>query len=427
MEPETPAPIREHFIPVRVSDLIGFLCAETGPLNDRALTDDERSAFRQFANAVVAHTHTLYQAEIKQLKDAYAPFDPDADPKPLTRLSDEEWVAALDRLTDTFSHLLSRANYRRLSRPDMEEIMRGASDWGVDLDVAWDAFDKLEVFYRGRGATKRTRRRFLRPWSKVEVEVPTFGRAAVMFKLRPHDRLDEDADTRSVFLKLFKNIPQVDVEMLLPGGRVRMPRLDRLKIGGSAGSSVAYVGWKLSSFPVSSLLGGFGTGMLFALYTPLALIGGYAYKTWYSFSVAKQAYSHQLSQSLYHHVLDNNSGVMFRLLDEAEEQDAREVLLGYFYLWRHAGPAGWTAEELDHYIEGDLQQRLGAEVNFEIVDALNKLSRAGLIETHGARYTAVPIDAAQAKLNAVWERYARTGPPTLLPTEDGERPVSAGR
>lgn len=407
--------MREHFVPIRVADLIGYLCAERGPLENQVLTADEQQSFRQFANAVVAHVHTIYQAEIRQLKDAYAPFDPDADPKPLTPPTDQEWVTALDRLTDTFSHLLSRANYRQLSRPEMEEIMQGASDWGVDLDVAWDAFDKLEVFYRGKGVSKRKKRKLTRPWRKEEVQVPTFGRAAVMYKLRPHERLPEDADTKSVFLKLFRNIPQVDVEMLLPGGRVVMPKFDRLKLGGSAASSVAYVGYKLSAFPLSSLLGGFGTSTLLLLYTPLAMIGGYAYKTWYSFRSARSAYEHQLHQSLYHQVLDNNSGVMFRLLDEAEEQEAREILLGYFYLWRYAEPNGWTAEELDYYVELDLEKRLGVDVNFEIVDALNKLTKAGLITADGARYRAVPIGAAQEKLNAIWHQYARTGPPTLLP------------
>ena len=407
--------IREHYIPVRVSDLIGFLCAESGPLHDQALTADEQAAFRAFAGAVTTHIHTTYQTEIRQLKDAYAAFDPDADPKPLTPLTDDERAAALDRLFDTFVHLMRRANYRRLTRPQMEGIMRGASAWGLDLDVAWDAFDKLEVFYRGKGFGTRTTRNWRRLWRKEEVSVPSFARAAVIFKLRPHKRLAADADTRSAFLKLFKDIPQVDVEMLLPGGRVLMPKFDRLKLGGSLGSSLVYVAWKLSSFPLLSLLGGFGTNVLFALYTPLALLGGYAYKTWYSFSSSRQAYAYQLSQSLYHHNLDNNSGVMFRLLDEAEEQEAREALLAYFYLWRYAGPAGWTAEELDFSIEADLVKRLGVEVNFEIVDALRKLLRGGLVEAAHDRYRAVPIDAAQAKLTAAWEKYARAGPPDRLP------------
>ncbi len=402
--------IREHYIPVRVSDLIGFLCSESGPMHDQALTGDEQTAFRSFAAAVTAHIHTLYQAEIRQLKDAYSAFDPDADPKPLVPLTDEQRVVALDRLFDTFVHLMRRANYRRLTRPQMESIMRGASAWGLDLDVAWDAFDKLEVFYRGKGFGTRTIRNWWRLWRKEAVSVPTFARAAVIFKLRPNERLPEDADTRSAFLKLFKDIPQVDVEMLLPGGRVLMPKFDRLKLGGSLGSSLAYVVWKLSQFPIMSLLGGFGTNMLLALYTPLALLGGYAYKTWFSFRSSRQAYEHQLSQSLYHHNLDNNSGVMFRLLDEAEEQEARETLLAYFYLWRYAGPAGWTAEELDFSIEADLVQRLGVDVNFEIVDALRKLLNSGLVVGEHDRYRAVPLDAARAKLTAMWDRYARSGP-----------------
>lgn len=401
----------EHYIAVRVTDLIGYLCAAPPAPHARELTDDERAAFRSFAGAVVAHTHTLYQTELRQLKDAYAPFDPDADPKPLAPLSADARARALEQLVGAFARLMRRANFRRLSRPDLEQIMAGASNWGVDLDVAWDAFDTVEVFYRGKATSVRKRRKTFRPWAHEDVEVPTFARAAVMFKARPHYRLPEDTDTNSVFLKLFKDVPQVDVEMLLPGGRVLMPKFDRLKLGGSVSSSIGYVAWKLSTFPVSSLLGGFGANTLVALYTPLALVGGYGYKTWYAFRSSRRAYEFQLAQSLYHHVLDNNSGVMFRLLDEAEEQDAREVLLAYYYLWRYGAPNGWTAEELDFSIEQDLRERLKLDVNFEIVDALAKLTRGGLVDTHGDRYRAVPLAAARERLARLWQRYADSGPP----------------
>jgi len=40
---------REHFIPVRVGDLIGYLCDEHGPMRGWALAPDERAAFRRFA------------------------------------------------------------------------------------------------------------------------------------------------------------------------------------------------------------------------------------------------------------------------------------------------------------------------------------------------------------------------------------------
>ncbi len=405
--------LREHFVPVRVSDLIGFLCTESGPLHDQELSADEQTAFRRLARSVVGHVHTSYANEIRRLKDAYAAFDPDADPKPLAAPTGDERAAALAKLFETFVHLMTRANYQRLTRDVMEQVMTGASEWGVDMDVAWDAFDQVEVFYRGKGAGTRTSRHWLFWWRKREVEVPTFARATVIFKQRAHKRLAEDADTRSVFLKLFKDIPQVDIEMLLPGGRIRMPKMDRWKLGGSLSSSAGYVGWKLSTFPLASLLGGFSYGLLFALWSPLVLIFGYGYKTWYSFQSSRQTYTLQLTQSLYYQNLDNNSGVMFRLLDEAEEQETREALLGYFYLWRFAGPNGFTAEELDFSIEADLKKRLGVEFNFEVVDALAKLTRAGLIVTAGDRYKALPLEAAQEKLDSLWDRHARQGAPEL--------------
>ncbi|MBY0458634.1 MAG: DUF3754 domain-containing protein, partial [Gemmataceae bacterium] len=241
--------LREAYIPIRVADLVGFLCAESGLMHDQLLPAAEQEAFRRFAQAVAAHVHTIYQREIRTLKDAYAAFDPDADPKPLNPPAGEERDAALDRLFDTFVNLMSRANYRRLTRDEMERIMRGASAWGIDMDVAWDAFERVEVFYRGRGTTTRFRSGTVKFWQRYPIEVPTFHRAAVVFKLRPHKRLDPDADLDSVFLKLFKDMPQIDIEMLLPGGRVRMPKFDRLKIGGSLASSGGYVAWKLSNFP----------------------------------------------------------------------------------------------------------------------------------------------------------------------------------
>jgi len=399
---------REHFIPIRVADLVGFLCTDTGPLLGQKLDDGERARFRRFARSVAAHIHAVYLAELRQLKDAYAAFDPDADPKPLQKLSDAERTVALGKLFDTFVHLMSRANYHRMTHDELRIVMEGASDWGVDMDVAFDAFEKLELFYRGKGTSKRTRRNWRRWFRKVEYIVPTFSRVAVMLKQLPHKRLGDDADTKNVFLKLFKDIPQPDIEMLLPATRIKMPKLERFKLGGSIGTTIGYIAWRLWD-SVGALITAFLTGSILTLYAPIALVLGYGYKTWYGFKVTKQTYSLQLTQSLYYQNLDNNAGVMFRLLDEAEEQEVREALLAYFYLWRYAGERGWTAAELDSYIELDIEKRLNLEVDFEIDDALQKLEKSGLVEIEFDRYRAIPIAAAQERLDTLWDRYAKEG------------------
>ena len=419
---------REHFIPIRASDLVGFLCTESGPVAGQRLTPDEQAAFRRFARSVAAHIHTVYLAELRHLKDAYAAFDPDADPKPLATLTDQQRAAELDKLFATFVHLMARANYVRLSPDELKIVMEGASDWGIDMDVAWDAFDRLEVFYRGKGTSRRFRRSWRNRWRREEVKVPTFTRVAVILKQRPHKRLGPDADTKSVFLKLFKDIPQSDVEMLLPAARVKMPKFDRLKLGGSITSTVGAIGYKLSTigFSLTQIGGALAAGTVATLYAPVAVIaavGGYGYKTWYSFQVTKQTYSLQLTQSLYYQNLDNNAGVMFRMLDEAEEQEIREALLAYFYLWRYAGDRGWTAAEVDDYVELDVERRLNLTVDFEVDDALRKLVSAGLVEADGDRYRPLPIDAAQAKLDDLWDRYAKAG---MRPPDPAEALVPVG-
>jgi hypothetical protein len=110
-----------------------------------------------------------------------------------------------------------------------------------------------------------------------------------------------------------------------------------------------------------------------------------------------------LTQSLYYQSLDSNSGVFCRLLDEAEEQECREALLGYFFLWRSAGNKGWTSQELDDFVEKYLEEEAGLKVDFEIADALAKLERLGLVQISQSKYTAVPIGTALERLDQAWD------------------------
>src|SRR6185295_2115696 len=113
----------------------------------------------------------------------------------------------------------------------------------------------------------------------------------------------------------------------------------------------------------------------------------------------------QLTQSLYYQNLGNNQGVLFALLDEAEEQECREALLAYYYLWRHAGPAGWKASDLDDYVEMDLERLADLKVDFEIEDALAKLERLKLVTKIDDRLAAVPIEQALESLDYAWDNY----------------------
>src|SRR4051794_5382345 len=108
---------REHYIPLRLSDLVDLLCAQ------KDLAPDERHEFRQFCRLVAATFHFEYHERLRKLKDDYAPFDPDRVTATLAKLLPEVKEQHQERLFDQFASLMERANYTRLSRDDIKKAL----------------------------------------------------------------------------------------------------------------------------------------------------------------------------------------------------------------------------------------------------------------------------------------------------------------
>ncbi len=391
---------REHYIPLRKAELIDLLCADA----DRPLSPTEQCEFRRLGRHLSEHYHLVYFALLEHLKQSYAPFDPDADTHALRTLPETEREQRLDELFADVDRLLERGNFRKLSREALLKATETVSAWGVNLDVDMSVFGRLAIYWRGDTLGKRSRRR-ARNWFRIEsVEVPTYQRMVVCWKQTEHKRLGKCPDTRSVFLKLFKDIPKEDLEMLLPGGRLKMPGLERGKLGVSLLGTIGFVAYKIArevnKFIVANPL---------TYYGPLGLIASYGYKQWAGFQNSKHTYSARLTQSLYYQNLDNNAGVFHRLIDAAEEQECREAILGYFVLWRYADDGGLTASELDDHIEAYLGRTAKLRVDFEISDALEKLEKLRFVQKDGDRYRAVPLERAAVLLADADTRFVTDG------------------
>jgi len=397
---------REHYIPLRKSDLVTLLC------KDAKLSTQERDPFRQFCKLVSAVWHFEYYETLDQIKDSFAPFDPDTTCKPLTPMPREKRPQEMDKLFDKFIGLMERANFKRLSRKDVEAAVEGgASDWGINMDVDWDVFERLEVFVRGDVHTKRTKRGSIFFWKKETKDVESYQRVVLLLKMRKHKRLPETIDTEGVFLKMFKDIPKLDLEMVLPGTTIQMPFMQKSKLGvsliGTMGLGIAKVAQQLweaakvaMNFTVEATT--HATGLLWG---PFMLLGGYAYKQYAGYQNTKKTYAKMLTESLYFQNLDNNSGVITQLIDEAEEQECRETILAYYYLWKYAPPQGWSSDQLDDYIEMELEAKLNLKIDFEVDDAIAKLEKLGIVKLNGDKYVAVKIEEALQRLDYRWDNY----------------------
>jgi len=409
---------REHYIPIRKTDLVELLCS------DAQLPRADQEQFRRFCRGLVATLHCEYHARLEELKDAYAYFDPDSDTEPLEAPTEEERDRQIERLFDKFIALLERANFKRLSHSDLAAALHSASDWGINLEVDFDVFDRLEIFARGDIMGRRTRRRWRNLLRPEELAVPIYQRLVVILRLRDHAEKTKFIDTESVYIKIFKDIPKVDLEMLLPGTRVKLSLVDRGKIVLPTLSGVVLTAWKFLQGALTLALSSAYNSIAF-----LSLVGGtlgYGVRSFYGYLQTKQKYQLNLTQSLYYQNLDNNAGALFRLLNEAEEQEFREAVLAYFFLLTRAGAAGWNREHLDDAIEEFLEQTAKIKVDFEIGDAVDKLVHFQLVEDRGdGLLYAVPLREARAALDRVWTHASHEFTVSPSPPTASHRRLSA--
>ena len=398
---------REHYIPLRRTDLVNILA------NDLALYPDDAAQFRRFAAILEATIHFQYNRFHDELLDAYAPFDPEATTLPVSYLYPSGSILIgvdpakrdpndrehrIDQLFDRFDQIMAKANFIELDRQVVVEASKRHSEWGIDMKVDFSIFDRFRLYMRGDVTGVRRIRRWQHLWAEEEVHLPIYQRLVVILKLHPSKRLPKSLDTDDVLIKYFKDIPQADLEMLLPGAKAVMPGFARLKLGGSLLSGLGLMGYNVVKQIVGTAI--FGVEYLYGL---LVAMLGYGWKQYSGYQSVRHAVSLRLTESLYYQNLANNSGVLFSVLDEAEEQDNREAILAYFFLWRFAGPNGWTMNQLDDAIEKDLEFRLKRPIDFEVDDALAKLERIKLVVRQGDFHVAVPIAQALEQLDYAWD------------------------
>jgi hypothetical protein len=200
-----------------------------------------------------------------------------------------------------------------------------------------------------------------------------------------------------VYLRLFKDVPHVDMEMHLPeqGTKVRMRWIDRAQIASPLVMGLPTLALKLLFATVISplVLGGL-------IVAPISA----GINSFFGFHRAKQRHLSYMIRNLYYLTLANNASVLTRLIDSAEDEEYKEAMLAYFFLWRAAANESWDECTLDTRIEAYLEEQTGIEINFESGDALAKLYRLGLAH-HEPRGTirATPIDQALRALDRHWD------------------------
>jgi hypothetical protein len=390
---------RERTIPLRVADLNHLL------KSDPHLSDEDRERWTQFSRLVAAVFHHEFHGKLQELKERYAPLDPDSD---CVNLHDHSRMLTDDvdeSFLELFEQTLIRANYRRLDVEALKEAVSAPNELGLNYVPNFKLFEHLKVYVRGDAKLSRTVRGIASGFRKRTVVYNGYQRLVVAIKFRPGKHLVDYVRADALYLRMFKDVPHVDMEMHLPeqGTKVRMRLIDKAQIASPFAVSIPTVAFKLMGAAI--LTTSFGIATLVA--APLSA----GLNSFFGFQRAKQRHLHRMIRHLYYLTLANNASVVTRIIDCAEEEETKEALLAYFVLWRGAHDVKpWDQARLDSNVETLLRERAGLSVDFEVGDALQKLYRLGLITNDSRGHLAsLPIADAIAELDRQWDSYFARG------------------
>ncbi len=395
-ELESESDITERAIPIRPADLIRSLLAEA------KLSPRDHHGFAEFAKLLGSVFHYEYFGWLNELKDLYSPLDPDSDCATLKHASKTRTKSADEHFLRPFEAALLRANYRPLSFEALEKAVAAPNELGLTYTPDFKIFEHLKVYVRGRTEIRRVFRTIRTKYRKREVILPGYSRVVVILKFREKAKLDQYARSDVLYLRLFKDVPHVDMEMHLPeqGTKVRMRMVDKVQIGSPF----------LTGIPV--MIGKFLAVSLISRTAALTMIAApftAGVNSFFGFQRAKQKHLAHMIRNLYYLTLANNASVINRLIDSAEEEEFKEALLGYYFLWTHQDdPEPWDQQRLDEAIEQYITRETGLLIDFEISDAVRKLLRLGIVQSDGhGKLQAVPIEQALQILDQRWDQFFR--------------------
>lgn len=415
------APEKERFIPI-ASHVLAHHLTKPG-----IWATGEEEHGKTIIHDLSAWRHQSYRERLSALKAAYLTFSPDTDTVDTEEHSPMELLQMRHQFMELVGGLLESANFEKITQDDLDLLLSSDSPYGLALHVDLDAFDDVVIYFRGASSKIVEYRDW--KWAylrKKYVETPIFQRLFVALKLKPDEEqiqelmlkeelsrqqaekriaknsklLPDGVTSDHIYLKLFKNIPQDDLEMLFPNTRVTFKFMDKLKLGLTAGGGTVagLFGIVPKLFVAATLLNPI------TLLTTLAGFIGLIVRQVTKFFNQRNEYMMTLAQNLYFHNLANNRGVLTLLVDRAEEEDTKEELLLYSFLVRDNRQGARTSLlETKAAIEDHIRREFNVEIEFDHEDAFSRLLRDGLVqEVAPGQYQVLPPARAIARLHSLW-------------------------
>ncbi len=376
--------------------------------------------FQRLCELIENVFHFQFFKKSEALKDDYYPINPDL--KKGKNFSREEVERASTDLVAMLKEVLNDANFDLIPREEVREAFNSSAILDLRLQVDENDFEFVEFYARG----SRMDRFEKKAWFGLRKQVfedEVLERVVVLVRFKPKEYFEAkhkrnlSFEPGSIMIKLFRDVPKADLEILFPNTKISMHTRDMLLLTVPAivGGIPLMVSKVLPAFIVLFLLATAYFGYygrveehqlkeVSAVLSAGIALSGFCFQQWVKYKNKKYQFQKQLSDNLYFRNLVNNVGVFHMLIDQAEEEECKETFLAYYFLC--AETDGLTEHELDRKVEEWFESKYGVRLDFESCDAVRKLLQLQLGESDSSgRLKVVSFEEGLRRLDSAWDSY----------------------
>jgi hypothetical protein len=383
-------------------------------IEDNHFSEKDSVQFKKLFSILEHYFHYEGFHLIQNIKKNYAAFDPDKSEKERTLFREKSTISDLNH---SLNEVLENANYEQIRQEVIDAAINNSDLVGLQLKINFDDFQEYKVFARGLNkTTEKVKNWFF--WEK-EVELEYYDFVFIYIHYKDQQYFDNQKvkidklpfSPGSIILKIFKKVPQNDLDTIFPNATPRMSMKDKLLlwIPGLVGG-ISLLSTKVIP-PIIAIYSAYKTGEILNLnnsktslvqgLVALGVLGMYLFRQYSNYISKKIKFAKMLSDSLYFKNLGNNSGVFPLLVDTSEDEELKETILAYSFLNKSSEPL--TSSELDAQIEAWLATTFQIKSDFDIEDALYKLKKIGLGTESNGKWSVVPLSEAYAKVDDLWD------------------------
>ena len=396
MERETDnASTRQQFIPVSRSKIKHALL-ENWQL-DEDLNQKYQNLFKMFE--VIWH-HDMHH-NLEELKSGYESMNPDSFSD--IDYNSQDITSFLENLDET----MVDGNWLRVSQEEIDEALEGEDILPISLDVRFDELRNMKLYRLG----DTYREVEVKSWFGLKKETKKlrlFGHVLSILEFKDEDWFMQNRKRKKHYLgdegkglhiRLFKEVPHLDLEVIFPNTSPSMRTLEKIKIGAPLIGGLVSLGMKYGPVLFGNSSGDTSLSLIGGLLTAM---GTYVLKTYTSYQKTREKFRSAVAKDMYFKGIANNESVLTYLIDMAEEQEVKEAICAYIFIQQSEVPL--NEEELDEVIENWLLTKFGHDIDFEVDDALAKLQKMKLLNVaDDGMLSVVSLEQALITLDDYWD------------------------